>query len=130
MVLGIVINIIGACLAFTGILISFTGIGAIIGLPMVCCVGFPMAILGTVMFWQGRAQMSQEAIARGIQAGIAVARTPSQIGIQPLPMIQPPVSTTPSGGKVCAQCGTLNPSEYAFCGNCGSPLKNGSGSRA
>ena len=124
MILGIVINVISICPFLGGILLSFTVAGAIIGVPVACCIGLPLTIIGTVLFWEGRVQMSQEAIVRGIQKGMANARAPSRSEIRSLPMIQPPVSTIPSAGKVCPKCSTPNPSEYAFCGDCVTPLNH------
>jgi len=56
-----------------GLLLSLTGIGACLGIPLVlACV--PCIILGVVLYFQGRSQKAQEVIAAGVRQGIIEAQ--------------------------------------------------------
>lgn len=67
---GVILNVVGWLLFFGGITISFSLIGACIGIPM-ALVGLPMGIWGTVWAYQGYHGKQQEAIAAGIREGFA-----------------------------------------------------------
>ncbi len=71
---GIVLNSIGGLLLVGGIVLSFTFIGACLGVPM-ALVGLPVAIWGTVWMVQGKAEKQAETIADGIRAGLESAAT-------------------------------------------------------
>ena len=72
---GIVLNTIGGLLFVGGVALSFTLIGACIGIPM-AIVGLPIAIWGVVWAFQGHSQKQQEAIAAGIREGIQYQALP------------------------------------------------------
>jgi hypothetical protein len=67
---GLILNISGSLLVVGGIALSFTLIGACIGVPM-AVVGLPLAIWGMVWIYQGRDQKQREAIAGGIREGLS-----------------------------------------------------------
>jgi hypothetical protein len=52
-----------------GILLTSTGCGAVLGLPMIL-MALPATIWGTVWCFQGQSQRAQEAIAAGVRQGI------------------------------------------------------------
>jgi predicted membrane metal-binding protein len=92
---GIIFLITGWVLFLVGILISFTVVGACLGIPM-ALVGLPLWIWGAVWAWQGKVKRAEEAIATGVRQGIqqaavtqAAARTPSSAP-PPAPPVVPP----------------------------------------
>jgi hypothetical protein len=66
---GLIIMLIGTGLTALGMAASATIIGAIIGIPMLL-LGLPLMIWGTVWCFKGQMQKQQDAIARGVAAGI------------------------------------------------------------
>lgn len=67
---GLILNFAGAILFFVGLCLSFTLIGACVGLPMMA-VGFPLIIWGAVWFYKARAEKAGETIAKSIQEGLS-----------------------------------------------------------
>jgi uncharacterized membrane protein len=90
---GIMLLISGWLLFFLGILLSFTGIGACLGIPMIV-LGMPLWIVGAIMMWQGKAKRAEEAIAAGVQQGIQQARATKPTSTPP-----PPPPVLPPDGK-------------------------------
>ncbi|HVF71864.1 MAG TPA: YARHG domain-containing protein [Chthoniobacterales bacterium] len=85
---GLILALGGKILFVVGIALSFSIIGACLGLPM-AAVGFPLIIWGYVWLYKARADKAREVIARGIREGLSqyelppVARAPG--GNPPLP---------------------------------------------
>jgi len=82
----------GWLLVFLGIILSFTGIGACLGIPMIV-VGMPLWIIGAILMWQGKVKRAEEAIAAGVRQGIQQAQATIS-GQQAA--VRPPMSTPPS----------------------------------
>lgn len=93
---GIILGITGYLLFLIGIGISFTLIGACLGIPM-ALVGLPLAIWGSVWMWQGKVKRAEEAIAAGVRQGIQQAQTSS--AVQP-PLARVPASSPPPAPPV------------------------------
>ena len=83
----------GWLLVLLGILLSCTGIGACLGIPMIV-LGMPLWIVGAIMMWQGKAKRAEEAIAAGVQQGIQQARATKPTSTPP-----PPPPVLPPDGK-------------------------------
>lgn len=83
---GLIIEISGAFLFAIGVGISFTLIGACLGIPM-ALVGVPLMIWGTVWLFQARAEKTKEVIAIGIQQGLT-RHEPTQIRSGPSPIVR------------------------------------------
>lgn len=73
---GLILNLAGAVLFCVGFAISFTIVGACLGLPMMA-VGFPLLIWGAVWIYKARADKAREIIARGIQEGLSRFELPA-----------------------------------------------------
>jgi hypothetical protein len=86
---GLIIEICGAFLCAVGLAISFTLIGACLGVPM-ALVGLPLMIWGAVWLFQARAEKTKEIISVGIQQGLARHELP-RIGNGPPPLSTPKV---------------------------------------
>ena len=86
---GIILTISGWLLVFLGLLLSFTGIGACIGIPMIL-VGMPLWIWGAVWAWQGKVKRAEEAIAAGVRQGIQQAGGVPQAVVPRAPVSAPP----------------------------------------
>jgi hypothetical protein len=69
---GFILLIGGWILFFLGLILSFTGIGACLGIPMIL-LGTPLWIWGAVWVWQGKVKRAEEAIATGVRQGIQQA---------------------------------------------------------
>jgi len=69
---GIALLITGWLIFLSGIVLSFTGIGACIGIPMIL-LGTPLWIWGSVWLWQGKVRRAEEAISTGVREGIQQA---------------------------------------------------------
>jgi hypothetical protein len=84
---GLIIEIGGAFLCAVGLAISFTLIGACLGIPM-ALVGLPLMIWGAVWLFQAKAEKTKEIISVGIQQGLA-RHEPPRIGNGPPPLGTP-----------------------------------------
>lgn len=84
---GLTLEIVGAFLFFIGIAISFTLIGACLGIPM-ALAGLPLIIWGIVWLFQARAEKTEQIIAVGIQQGLARHQLPQTISGPP-PILAP-----------------------------------------
>lgn len=91
---GVLLNISGGVLFLGGIALSFTLIGACLGIPM-ALVGFPMLIWGTVWLFQAQSQRSQEAIAADVQQGLQHA-TFREASAAPILQINAPPPLSPA----------------------------------
>lgn len=89
---GIALLITGWLIVFLGIALSFTGIGACLGIPMIL-IGMPLWIWGAVWVWQGKVKRAEEAIATGVRQGIQqAAATQAAATKVPSSATPPPVS--------------------------------------
>ena len=86
---GIGLGIGGYILFLVGVLLSFSLIGACIGIPM-ALVGLPLGIWGSVWMYQGKVQQAKEIIAAGVQQGIQQAAV-TQAAVRPPASAQPPM---------------------------------------
>jgi hypothetical protein len=91
---GVILAIFGYFFMVIGFGISFTLIGACLGIPMVV-IGLPFAIWGSIWTWQGRVLRAEEAIAAGVKQGIQQAQTQANT-LQNTP---PPMPTDPPKGE-------------------------------
>jgi len=91
---GIILGIAGYLLFLCGLLLSFSLIGACIGIPM-ALIGLPLGIWGSVWMWQGKVQRAEEAIATGVRQGIQQATTPPM----PPPTIKQSAPIPPQDSK-------------------------------
>ncbi|HWM23696.1 MAG TPA: hypothetical protein VNP98_02655 [Chthoniobacterales bacterium] len=82
---GLTLEIVGAFLFVIGVAISFTLIGACLGIPM-ALAGLPLMIWGIVWLFQAKAEKTKEIITVGIQQGLAQREFP-QTMIGPPPNI-------------------------------------------
>lgn len=74
---GIVLNLIASGLLVVGTLLSFTMIGACIGIPMIL-VALPLYVWGIVWVFQGQFQKQAESIAAGVEYGLKRAAPTSE----------------------------------------------------
>jgi len=88
---GIMLLISGWLLFFLGLILSATGIGACLGIPMIV-LALPFIIWGAVWTWQGKVKRAEEAIATGVRQGIqqAQATTRPPTSTPPPPPVLPP----------------------------------------
>ena len=91
---GIMLLISGWLLVLLGILLSCTGIGACLGIPMIV-LGMPLWIVGAIMMWQGKVKRAEEAIAAGVRQGIQQAQATGK----PPTSTPPPPPVLPSDSK-------------------------------
>ena len=100
-----------------GLALTFTVIGACIGIPMMI-VGVPAMIWGAVLTFQGQAQRAQEAIAAGVQSGMYHAAPPRGGGVTSgipqtslPPPLPPPTRTETAESRDASQPGELSTDE-------------------
>jgi hypothetical protein len=105
---GYVIMILGCAFLGVGIGISFTGIGACLGIPL-AIIAVPMIIVGAIMRSRARAARVDAVIASSVSE--AVSRNLQA---------HPPIPTS-----WCAACGSKVEATAAFCSGCGRPIQKG-----
>lgn len=71
----IILLVSGWLLVILGMCLSFTGIGACLGIPMIL-LGMPLWIAGAVWLYTLRMKRAQDAIAEGVRRGIQAATAP------------------------------------------------------
>lgn len=86
---GLVLGFTAMFLLLGGLVLSATGIGACVGVPM-ALVGLPLGIWGGVWAYQGRAQILSEAVAKAVAKGTysgyyaaSQQQLPAQPGLSP-----------------------------------------------
>ena len=106
---GYVMMMVGAVMIGAGIAISFTGIGACLGIPMVL-IGLPLLIIGAIMRSRARSTRVDAVVSQAVSESVARAMT------QPLqPQLVP-------SGLACNQCGATIASNISFCPHCGTAV--------
>jgi len=106
---GYVMMMVGAVMIGAGIAISFTGIGACLGIPMVL-IGLPLLIIGAIMRSRARSTRVDAVVSQAVSESVARAMT------QPLqPQLVP-------SGLACNQCGAAIASNISFCPHCGTAV--------
>ena len=140
---GIGLSSVGSLLFLGGLALSFTIIGACLGIPFMF-IGFPLMIWGAVWTYQARSQAAAEMIAAGIRSGMADSRQDARragrrpppgdpsstarvdsgaspaLSIAPEPAAPSPL---PAPGLLCSQCGSSYPVSFKFCTEDGTPLR-------
>ena len=107
---GYVMMMVGAVMVGAGIAISFTGIGACLGIPMVL-IGLPLLIIGAIMRSRARSKRVDAVVSQAVSESVARAMTqPSQ------PQL------VPSSGPTCNRCGAGAAINTSFCPQCGNAL--------
>jgi predicted RNA-binding Zn-ribbon protein involved in translation (DUF1610 family) len=107
---GYVMMMVGAVMVGAGIAISFTGIGACLGIPMVL-IGLPLLIIGAIMRSRARSKRVDAVVSQAVSESVARAMTqPSQ------PQL------VPSSGPTCNRCGASAAINTSFCPQCGNAL--------
>ena len=107
---GYVMMMVGAVMIGAGIAISFTGIGACLGIPMVL-IGLPLLIIGAIMRSRARSKRVDAVVSQAVSESVARAMTqPSQ------PQL------VPSSGPTCNRCGASAAINTSFCPQCGNAL--------
>jgi hypothetical protein len=94
--------IVGSSLFGVGIVISFTGIGACLGIPMVI-IGLPMIIVGAIMYSRARSARADAVIASSISE--AVSRNVQSGQLAPKAWCTSCGSPIDSTGPYCSRCG-------------------------
>ncbi len=110
---GLILSVTGWLLFMGGIALSFSLIGACLGIPM-AVVGLPMGIWGSVWAYQGYYGKQQEVISAGIREGLA-ARQESEDEKQGLVkgssvQLQPPAPPTERDSSInpgTVKCGIV-----------------------
>lgn len=92
--------IAGFILFFIGAVLTFTGIGACIGIPLVI-VGFVFWIVGAVKYRQATMEQLKKSIRDGIVEGAQEIKSLQE--------------------TVCPKCGAKMPIDAKFCPSCGRP---------
>jgi len=69
---GLVLGVGGTLIFGLGAILTATGIGACLGIPLIL-VAIPLCIWGGIWIWQGKVKRAEEAIAAGVQRGIEQA---------------------------------------------------------
>jgi hypothetical protein len=106
---GYLMMMVGAVMTGAGIAISFTGIGACLGIPMVL-IGLPLLIIGAIMRSRARSKRVDAVVSQAVSESVARAMT------QPLqPQLVP-------SGLACNQCGATIASNISFCPHCGTAV--------
>lgn len=86
---GVILNIVGGLLFVGGVALSFSIVGACLGVPM-ALVGLPLTIWGVVWTFQGKSQKQQEAIAAGVREGLQVRTSQDPAGAEPGKVLSAP----------------------------------------
>lgn len=90
---GLTLNLVGFLLFAIGLVLSFTLIGAVIGIPMIC-MGLPLLIWGIVWRVKGSSDKAREAITRGIREGLSGSQLSNRV---------PPQTPAPQGTHLTIQ---------------------------
>ncbi len=92
--------ILGGVFFIIGVFLSFTGIGACLGVPLII-VGFVLWVVGAVQLRQAAMRELGESIRKGIAEGAREARGSQEI--------------------LCPKCEAKMPIDAKFCPSCGRP---------
>ena len=103
--MGYTILMMGSVFLGIGVVISFTGIGACLGIPMVL-VAIPMIIFGAISHSRARQARVDAVIASSIEEGLDKRMPPPSQG----------------GAIYCSSCGNPATTGSAFCASCGAKL--------
>jgi hypothetical protein len=107
---GYVMMMVGAVMFGAGIAISFTGIGACLGIPM-AVIGFPLLIVGAVMRSRARSARVDAVVQQAVSESVARA--------MPQQLSTPPVFAP---GLSCNKCGAALAAATRFCPHCGAEV--------
>ena len=109
---GYVMMMVGAVMFGAGIAISFTGIGACLGIPMVL-IGLPLLIVGAVMRSRARSARVDAVVQQAVSESVDRAM-PQQLSAPP--------AFTP--GLSCNKCSAALAVATKFCPHCGAEVGN------